>query len=100
MVHTSSTQGRFDTTAVTNNQVRVNLTLAAWAVMAILLLSLRFTLGAESGPALAVDQLNFNGQVDQDAASFVLKGRLKGAGAETNEAKLIYSQHSQARLVL
>ena len=63
-------------------------------------MSLLVSFGAETGPGMAVDQLTFNGQVDPEAASFVLKGRLKGGGGETNEAKLIYSQHSEARLVI
>ena len=69
-------------------------------MLAALFLSPLLAFGAEPGPATAVDQLTFNGKLDQEAASFVLKGRLKGGVAETNEAKLIYSQHSDARLAV
>src|SRR6266851_8700706 len=51
-----------------------------------------------SPPASVIDNLSFSGQADPDQASFILKGRLKGTSPEEQEAKLIYSLQSQARI--
>jgi hypothetical protein len=57
-------------------------------------------LPADTVPNQVVDNLTFNGQVDQDTASFILKGRLKSGIAETNEAKLIYSLQSLTAILM
>jgi len=49
-------------------------------------------------PAGVVENLTFNGQADPEQASFILKGRLKGAAGEEQEPKLIYSVQAQAKM--
>ncbi len=45
-----------------------------------------------------IENLNFNGQADPEQVSIILKGRLKGATPEEQEAKLIYTVQSQATI--
>ncbi len=75
------------------NKIRVS----KYVVMFSLLL-LGLPLWGAQPPGAVVENLTFNGQVDQDQANFILRGRLKGSATEEQELKLIYSLNEKANI--
>ncbi len=56
-----------------------------------------FLHAAAPAPAV-VDNLTFDGQVNQEQASFILKGKLKGTAPDEPELRLIYSLQSRTKV--
>src|SRR5438876_12007307 len=68
------------------------------SLLCAILLSHAMLSHAASPVSSAIENLSFSGQADPEQASFVLKGKLKGASAEEQEPKLIYSLQSQTAI--
>src|SRR5436190_12823343 len=65
---------------------------------ALLLCQFPLSLHAATPAPSVIDNVSFSGQADPEQASFILKGRLKGASTEDQEPKLIYSLHSSTMI--